>query len=183
MRYGARSMFSMPPATALSIKPSITSCAALAIACAPEPQTRLTVSAGTSTGTPPLMAACRAGFILLPAWITLPMTTVSISPGDSFARSSVARTATAPRSTAAISFSVPPYVPMAVRTGEQITTSLIGHGSSPLFWRVLHDPHLCIFAAGQASVRICAFRHNVIFEHHRNPDIDLPTVLCTEAVC
>ena len=47
MRYGARSMFSMPPATALSMKPSITSCAALAIACAPEPQTRLTVIAGT----------------------------------------------------------------------------------------------------------------------------------------
>ena len=77
-------MFSMPPATALSMKPSMTSCAALAIACAPEPQTRLTVMAGTSTGTPPLMAACRAGFILLPAWITLPMTTVSMSPGGKF---------------------------------------------------------------------------------------------------
>src|SRR4029079_18260972 len=68
MRYGARSMFSMPPATALSMKPSMISCAALAIACAPEPQTRFTVIAGTSTGTPPLIAACRAGFILLPAW-------------------------------------------------------------------------------------------------------------------
>src|SRR5512139_1806401 len=125
MRYGARSMFSMPPAIALLVKPSITSCAALAIAWAPEPQTRFTVRAGTSTGTPPLMAAWRAEFILLPAWITLPITTVSMSPPVSFARSSVARIATAPRSAAGISFSVPPYVPIAVRTGEQITTSVM----------------------------------------------------------
>ena len=47
-RYGARSMFSMPPAIAASMSPSQISCAAEAIACAPEPQTRLTVSAGTA---------------------------------------------------------------------------------------------------------------------------------------
>ena len=35
------------------------------MACAPEPQTRLTVIAGTSTGMPPPIAACRAGFILI----------------------------------------------------------------------------------------------------------------------
>ena len=74
-------MFSMPPAMAPSVKPSQISCAAVAIAWAPEPQTRLTVIAGTSTGTPPSMAAWRAGFILLPAWITLPMTTVPIFAG------------------------------------------------------------------------------------------------------
>ena len=96
-------MFSMPPATALSMNPRIISCAALATACAPEPQTRLTVIAGISTGTPPWMAACRAGFILLPAWITLPMMTVSISPGGSFARLSVASMTAAPRSVAGIS--------------------------------------------------------------------------------
>ena len=70
-------MFSMPPAIAQSTRPSVTSMAAEAIAWAPEPHTRLTVMAGTSTGKPPLMAACRAGFILLPAWMTLPITTVS----------------------------------------------------------------------------------------------------------
>src|SRR5258708_22986615 len=68
-------MFSMPPAMATSTWPSQISCAAVAIACAPEPQTRLTVIAGTATGTPPLSAACRAGFMRLPAWMTLPITT------------------------------------------------------------------------------------------------------------
>ena len=51
------SMFSMPPAIAQSMKPSQISCAAVATAWAPEPQTRFTVIAGTSTGTPPLTAA------------------------------------------------------------------------------------------------------------------------------
>jgi hypothetical protein len=41
-------MFSMPPAIAASTCPSQISCAAEAIACAPEPQTRLTVSAGNA---------------------------------------------------------------------------------------------------------------------------------------
>ncbi|WP_425267409.1 hypothetical protein [Cupriavidus lacunae] len=43
---------------------------ALAIAYGPDPHTRFTVSAGTCTGSPLPMAACRAGFILAPAWIT-----------------------------------------------------------------------------------------------------------------
>jgi len=50
--------------------PAITSSAADTIACAPEPQTRLTVRAGMLTGKPALMAACLAGFIFAPAWIT-----------------------------------------------------------------------------------------------------------------
>ena len=56
-RYGARSMFSMPPAMAQSIMPAQISSAALATPCAPDPQTRLTVSAGTSTGSPAAMPA------------------------------------------------------------------------------------------------------------------------------
>ena len=47
------SMFSMPPAIALANMPSMISCAAETMACAPDPQTRLTVIAGTPTGTPP----------------------------------------------------------------------------------------------------------------------------------
>lgn len=42
---------------AQSIMPAQISVAALTIACAPEPQTRLTVSAGTSTGSPPATPA------------------------------------------------------------------------------------------------------------------------------
>jgi len=100
-------MFSMPPATALSTSPSMISAAALAIAWAPEPHTRLTVMAGTSTGRPPPIAAWRAGFILLPAWITLPMTTVPTAAGSSFARSRLARNAVAPSSTAGVSLRLP----------------------------------------------------------------------------
>src|SRR5215831_8607188 len=115
-------MFSMPPATATSMLPSAISCAAETMACAPEPQTRLTVSAGTVTGSPAWMAACRAGFILVPACTTLPMTTVSTSSARSFARATAAPIATAPRLGAGISLSVPPNVPIAVRTGSAKTT-------------------------------------------------------------
>jgi hypothetical protein len=45
------------------------------------PQTRFTVMAGTWTGSPPWIAAWRAGFILLPACTVFPMTTVPISSG------------------------------------------------------------------------------------------------------
>jgi len=45
-------MFSMPPATATLMLPREISCAAETMACAPEPQTRLTVSAGIVTGSP-----------------------------------------------------------------------------------------------------------------------------------
>ena len=60
-------MFSMPPATAISAAPDMISWDADTIACAPEPQTRFTVIAGTDTGNPAWMAAWRAGFILVPA--------------------------------------------------------------------------------------------------------------------
>ena len=50
-------MFSMPPATATFTPPSRISCAADTIACAPEPQTRFTVMAGTVTGSPAWTAA------------------------------------------------------------------------------------------------------------------------------
>jgi hypothetical protein len=54
-------MFSMPPAIVQLAMPLQISMAALATAWAPEPQTRLTVRAGTSTGSPPPMPAWRAG--------------------------------------------------------------------------------------------------------------------------
>jgi hypothetical protein len=101
-------MFSMPPATALWTNPSITSWAAVAIAWAPEPHTRFTVIAGTSTEIPALIAAWRAGFILAPAWTTCPMTTVPISDPLSLARPRDARIAVAPRSGAGTSLSAPP---------------------------------------------------------------------------
>ena len=110
-------MFSMPPAIAASTWPSQISCAAVAIACAPEPQTRLTVIAGTATGTPPLIAACRAGFMRLPAWMTLPITTLPTRVGSSAERRNVSRTTVAPNSVAGVPFNLPLKVPIAVRTG------------------------------------------------------------------
>jgi hypothetical protein len=51
----------------------------------------------------------------------------------SFARLSGARTTTA-ESAAGVSLSVPPWVPIAVRTGEQITTSLLAMVRRDVLW-------------------------------------------------
>jgi hypothetical protein len=108
---GAASMFSIPPAMAVSTEPTRISCAAERIACAPEPQTRFTVMAGTWTGRPPWIAACRAGFILLPACTVFPKTAMPISSGRRPDRRRAALITDAPSSTAGISFNVPPNVP------------------------------------------------------------------------
>ena len=110
-------MFSMPPAIAASTWPSQISCAADAIACAPEPQTRLTVIAGTATGTPPLIAACRAGFMRFPAWMTLPITTLPICAGSSRIAAAFRGSTARPARSLACPSSAPLYVPIAVRTG------------------------------------------------------------------
>jgi hypothetical protein len=101
-------MFSMPPAMPHSLMPAQISCATLTMAWAPEPHTRLTVSAGTSTGSPAAMPAWRAGFMRAPAWITWPITSVWMRSGASPARRTVSRMATAPRSGAGRSFKLPP---------------------------------------------------------------------------
>src|ERR1700754_4813374 len=113
----------MPPATATSPKPSQISCAADTTACAPEPHTRLTVCDGTDTGTPPAIAAWRAGFILLPACTTLPITTEPSLFASTPLRRTASRTTSAPRSVAGTSLSAPPNAPMAVLTGLLITIS------------------------------------------------------------
>ena len=53
-------MFSAPPATTTSASPHWIQRAAVLIASRPEPQMRLTVYAGTSTGSPAFTAAWRA---------------------------------------------------------------------------------------------------------------------------
>jgi hypothetical protein len=100
-------MFSMPPAMAKSTSPAMICWAAVTTACAPEPQTRFNVMAGTETGTPPPIEAWRAGFILLPAWMTFPITTLPTAAASSPDRRSVSRTTTAPRSGAGIVFNEP----------------------------------------------------------------------------
>ncbi len=93
-------MFSMPPATAMSVSPACISSAAEITAWAPEPHTRLTVNAGTETGRAAFTAACLAGFILLPACTTFPIITEPMMAGERAALDIASLIAAAPRSTA-----------------------------------------------------------------------------------
>src|SRR5262245_39692965 len=92
-------------------------------ACSPDPHTRLTVSPGTSTGTPALSAACRATFMPAPAWSTQPITTSPMSAAFTSARAIASRIATAPRSAADRSLNTPPNAPIGVRHALTITVS------------------------------------------------------------
>lgn len=56
---GPRDMHSAPPASPNSQSPSMRFCATETIACAPEPQSRLTFMQGVSSGTPASIAATR----------------------------------------------------------------------------------------------------------------------------
>src|ERR1035437_7905824 len=125
IRYGARVMFSMPPATTTSTSPALIICAAIATALSPEPQSMLIEVAGTSLGIPAAIATWRAGFGPSPACSTHPRMTSSTSPPANPARSSAARTATAPSSVADTSLNCPPKLPTGVRTALTITASSI----------------------------------------------------------
>src|ERR1035441_1530348 len=74
-------MDSIPPATTTSCSPSLTSCAARAMASRPDRQTLFTVSARTDIGMPAATAACRAVICPAPACSTCPMITYSTCSG------------------------------------------------------------------------------------------------------
>src|SRR5258705_1473796 len=122
-------MFSTPPATNASPSPALIACAALAIACSPEPQRRLTVCPGTSTGKPASSAAIRATLRLSsPAWFVQPRITSSRRAGSKETRSTAPRTAMAARSSARTSARAPPARPTGVRTAETIRASRMHRG-------------------------------------------------------
>src|SRR6202049_1894408 len=98
-------------------------CAASATAFSPEPQTLLTVMAPTSGGSPPNIAAWRAGFCPKPAETTLPMMHSSTSFGSSPARFTASRTTIAPSCVALRSERLPWNFPTGVRQPEMMTTS------------------------------------------------------------
>src|SRR3990172_4589375 len=116
-------MPSMPPATTMSASPSMIACAAMATVLRPEPHTLFTVVAGTWSGMPAAMEACRAGFMPSPAQSTFPMITSSTWSGWMPARFTASAMATAPSCVAGVSAKAPPKVPMGVRTPPAITTS------------------------------------------------------------
>ena len=66
IRYGARVMFSMPPATTMSASPARIICEAIATALRPDPQTMLIVVAGTSFGMPAPIADLARGVLAEP---------------------------------------------------------------------------------------------------------------------
>ncbi len=91
------------------------------IALSPEPQTRLIVVAEVVSGRPPASAAWRAGAWPTPAWRTWPIRTSSTGvPWGSPARSTAARIATPPSSTAGTLESAPPKRPIGVRAALTI---------------------------------------------------------------
>jgi hypothetical protein len=109
----------MPPATATSASPALISAAASMIALRPEPQTRLIVVADVVSGRPARRSAWRAGAWPTPACRTWPIRTSSIGvPAGTPNRSTAARMATPPSSTAGTVLSAPPNLPIGVRAAE-----------------------------------------------------------------
>src|SRR6516165_4908786 len=131
-QYWLRLIDSAPPATATSASPSAMACAADTIACRPLPQSRFTVNAGVSTGRPPLTAATRPRYMSLASvWITLPKAQWPMLAGSAPARRTASATTAAARSHGGTAARPPPYFPMAVRTPDRTTTSVVVFMAAP----------------------------------------------------
>ena len=145
-RYGARVMFSMPPATTTSTSPARIICDAIATDFSPDPHSMLIVVAGTSFGMPAASATWRAGFWPSPACNTQPSTTSSTSSADTPARASAARTACVPSSVAATSLNWPPKLPTGVLTALTITACSIDASLATTTRRVTHTARVPSYA-------------------------------------
>ena len=121
--YGARLMFSMPPAMITSASPQRMAWAPRCRALRPEPQTLFRVRLGTAWGRPARIEAWRAGFWPLPAVSTWPRITSSTCAGSRPVCSSRRRITAAPSSGAGMFASEPWKLPTAVRVAATITTS------------------------------------------------------------
>src|ERR1700704_5564614 len=121
-------MLSVPPAIMACPEPALMRSAANAMACKPDAQNRLTVTADASTGMPARRLAIRATFMPCSAsGMAHPRMTSSISLGSMpGARFSASPIAAAPSSSGRVPRSVPPgALPTAVRAAETITASTI----------------------------------------------------------
>ena len=115
-------MLSMPPATTMAASPSARmSCASITLFM-PDPQTLLTVVAGTLSGRPPAIPAWRAGAWPSPADSTQPISSSEASPGGTPQAASAARIAIPPSSGAASPRSPPWNAPIGVRRAATTTT-------------------------------------------------------------
>ena len=121
--WGARLMFSCPPARMIAASSHLIAWAAKWTALRPLPQTLLMVMAGTEWGNPATMAACRAGFCPAPAVSTCPMITSSTRSGATPVCSNKRLRTVAPNEHAGILARLPPKAPMGVRAAATITAS------------------------------------------------------------
>src|SRR6185369_12549578 len=119
---------SRPPATITGTRSTITRCAAIAMACRPEEQKRLTVVPPVVTGRPARSAIWRAMLPpVVPSGSAQPMRTSSTSAGSMRARSTAARTAWAPRVAPWVMLSAPRQdLARPVRAVETMTASVMG---------------------------------------------------------
>src|SRR5580692_1531234 len=130
---GIMDMDSVPPETMISAPPLMMRSAAIAMACSPDEQKRLIVSAETSTGNPARSDAIRATFMPCSAsGMAQPRMTSSISWASICGtRSSAPLIATAASSSGRVARSVPLKArPTGVRTEEAMTTSRIRNSYS-----------------------------------------------------
>ncbi len=128
---------SVPPAMTHSAMPAMIEAAAIAMVCDPEEQKRLTVTAGTSCGSPARKPAMRATFVPdSPSGVAQPMITSSIVSGGSAGtrRSRSSMTAAAMSSGLVVRRLPRGALPTAVRTPATITASLMHH--PPVFENV-----------------------------------------------
>jgi hypothetical protein len=122
MTNGARVIFSTPPATNKSPSPLWMARAAAIPADKPLAQSRFTVSPGTLWGKPASSAAMRATLRLSsPAWLAQPKITSATAARSALGlRLSSSRMVWAARSSGRTAASVPPKLPMGVRTPSMI---------------------------------------------------------------
>src|SRR3989449_1834324 len=116
---------SSPPATMIGTLSTITRCAAIAIACRPDEQKRLTVVPAVVTGSPARSAAWRAMFWpVAPSGSAQPITTSSTSPGSIPARFTAWAMTWPPMAAPCVLLNAPRYArPIGVRAVETMTAS------------------------------------------------------------
>ena len=117
-------MFSIPPATTMSLSPISMLCAASITAFIPEAHTLFTAVHGTSAGMPAPNAACFAGDCPRPACSTQPMNTSSTAFFFIPARSRAPFMAIAPNLVAGTSLRIPQKLPIGVRAAATMTACL-----------------------------------------------------------
>src|SRR5438034_5922644 len=119
---------SSPPATMIGTLSTITRCAAIAIACRPDEQKRLTVVPAVVTGSPARSAAWRAMFWpVAPSGSAQPITTSSTSPGSIPARFTAWAMTWPPMAAPCVLLNAPRYArPIGVRAVETMTASAMG---------------------------------------------------------